>query len=233
MKETVKELNKRFEKENAEDILQYLFEHYQDKVIFTTSMGVEDQIITHILSAIDKNAAIVMLDTGRMFYEVYDLVERTENRYNIRIKLCFPDFRKVEDMVNKYGINLFYESVENRRRCCHIRKIEPLRRALGGRRLWITGLRKEQSSTRKSLKIIEQDVSNDIIKVNPLLYWSVDDVWDYVHHHRVPYNPLHDRGYPSIGCQPCTRAVEPGEDIRAGRWWWEKPETKECGLHKA
>lgn len=233
MKESIKQLNNKFTNGSAENILQYILEHYKDKVVFTSSMGIEDQVITHIMAGIDRNSNIAMLDTGRMFYEVYDLIEKTESRYNIKVRAYFPDYKAVEKMVNTKGINLFYENIKNRMECCHIRKIEPLKRALAGNDIWITGLRTEQSTTRKGLQFVEWDESNKIIKVNPLLNWTIDDVWEYVHHHKVPYNPLHDKGYPSIGCQPCTRAVQPGEDIRAGRWWWENPETKECGLHKA
>ncbi len=233
MKESIKQLNDKFANGSAENILQYILEHYKDKAVFTSSMGVEDQVITHIMAGIDRNSNIALLDTGRMFYEAYDLIEKTESRYNLKIRVFFPDYKVVEKMVNTKGINLFYENIKNRKECCHIRKIEPLKRALAGNDIWITGLRTEQSTTRKGLQFAEWDESNKIIKVNPLLNWTIDDVWEYVHHHKVPYNPLHDKGYPSIGCQPCTRAVQPGEDIRAGRWWWENPETKECGLHKA
>ncbi len=233
MKETITELNKRFEKYSAEDILQYLIDQYPEKIIFTSSMGIEDQVITGMLAGFDKNPDIIMLDTGRLFYEVYDLIEKTENRYNIKIKIFFPDFKEVEEMVNSKGINLFYDNIENRKQCCRIRKTEPLSRAIADYKVWVTGLRTEQSTTRKNLKIVEWDSVNNIIKINPLLNWTNDDIWDYVHEHKVPYNPLHDKGYPSIGCQPCTRSVQPGEEVRAGRWWWESPETKECGLHKA
>jgi phosphoadenosine phosphosulfate reductase len=167
-----------------------------------------------------------------MFPESYDLLEVTRQRYKVQIKVFFPQQKAVEDMVNRKGINLFYESVENRKLCCHIRKIEPLKRALENVDVWISGLRREQSVTREDLALVEWDNLNHKIKLNPLINWTSTDLWDYIRQNNIPYNPLHDQGYPSIGCQPCTRAVEPGEDIRAGRWWWEHPELKECGLHK-
>ncbi len=231
MKDTVNKLNKHLDGESSLNMLRYVLKNYSEKAVFTSSMSIEDQVITHLIAGINKNTNIITLDTGRMFYEFYDLIEETENRYNIKITIYFPDFKKVEEMVNTRGINLFYNNIENRKYCCNIRKIEPLKRSLANKEVWITGLRNEQSSTRKNLNTIEWDDSNNIIKVNPLLYWNTKEVWDYIRNNQIPYNPLHDKGYPSIGCQPCTRAIKPGEDVRAGRWWWENPETKECGLH--
>ncbi len=233
MKETAIQLNIRLREEKPEDILAFLYNSYPGKVTFSSSMGAEDQVITHMLAGIDKNPSIFTLDTGRLFYETYDLIEKTNKRYGIRVRIMFPDREKVEQMVNTKGVNLFYHSVENRKLCCHIRKIEPLRRALKGNKIWITGLRREQSPTRKDISLAQWDDANGIIKVNPLLEWTEDQVWDYINTHNVPYNPLHDKGYPSLGCKPCTRAVMPGENIRDGRWWWERPETKECGLHQS
>ena len=152
--------------------------------------------------------------------------------YGIKIRLYFPDYKEVEDMVARYGVNLFYESIEKRRLCCHIRKLGPLKRAFSGLKVWICGLRREQSVTRTSDELVEWDANNGLLKLNPLIDWTEEQVWDYVRVHGVPYNKLHDQGFPSIGCQPCTRAVKPGEDVRAGRWWWEDPDHKECGLHK-
>lgn len=231
MNGTAEKLNKKLENSTAESVLQYFIEQYKDKAVFTTSMGAEDQVITHIMAGVSQNASIITLDTGRMFYEVYDLIEKTESRYGVKIKIFFPAFEKVEEMVNTHGINLFYKSIENRKKCCQIRKTEPLKRALKNKDVWITGLRAEQSVTRQDLRIVEWDDLNKKMKVNPLLHWTRQDLWDYIHKHKIPYNPLHDKGYPSIGCQPCTRAIQEGEDVRAGRWWWENPETKECGLH--
>lgn len=216
---------------SAEEILEKALDLFGNKVSFATSMGAEDQVITHMLAKISKSANIFTLDTGRVFPETYDLLHRTVNRYGLQIKSFYPDTTQVEEMVNSKGINLFYESIENRKLCCHVRKIVPLRRALTGMDAWITGLRREQSVTRTDLRIVEWDAGNGLIKINPLLEWSEEQVWDFIKNNSIPYNKLHDQGFPSIGCQPCTRAIEKGEDLRAGRWWWELPESKECGLH--
>jgi phosphoadenosine phosphosulfate reductase len=215
----------------AEEILEKAIALFGNKITFATSLGAEDQVITYMISKIDKSANIITLDTGRVFPETYDLLHRTVNRYGINIKSYYPDTTQVEEMVNTKGINLFYESIENRKSCCHVRKIVPLRRALKGMDAWITGLRREQSVTRTDLKIVEWDAANGLIKINPLLEWSEEQVWDFIKTNNIPYNKLHDQGFPSIGCQPCTRAIEKGEDLRAGRWWWEMPDSKECGLH--
>ncbi len=231
-KEKVVQYNQHFKDKVPEEILSYLIEQHPGKVQFSSSMGAEDQVITHMLSEITSDPPIFTLDTGRLFYETYELIHKTNNRYGIHIRIMFPDAGKVEEMVNSKGINLFYESIENRKLCCHIRKIEPLRRALKGQEIWITGLRREQSPTRTGLQYVEWDKDNRILKVNPLLEWSEAMVWDFIRANKVPYNSLHDKGFPSLGCQPCTRAIMPGEDIRAGRWWWENPDSKECGLHR-
>jgi phosphoadenosine phosphosulfate reductase len=215
----------------VEEILEKVIVLFGNKITFATSLGAEDQVITYMISKIDKSANIITLDTGRVFPETYELLHRTVNRYGINIKSYYPDTTQVEEMVNTKGINLFYESIENRKLCCHIRKIVPLRRALQGMDAWITGLRREQSVTRTDLKIVEWDDANGLIKINPLLEWSETQVWEYIKSKNIPYNKLHDQGFPSIGCQPCTRAIEKGEDLRAGRWWWEMPDSKECGLH--
>jgi len=215
----------------SDEILEKALALFAEKITFATSLGAEDQVITYILSKIDKSANIITLDTGRVFPETYDLLHRTVNRYGINIKSYCPETIQVEEMVNTKGINLFYESIENRKLCCHVRKIVPLRRALQGMAAWITGLRREQSVTRTDLKIVEWDAANGLIKINPLLEWSEKELWEYIKANNIPYNKLHDQGFPSIGCQPCTRAIEKGEDLRAGRWWWEMPDSKECGLH--
>ena len=160
------------------------------------------------------------------------MIERTNLTYGIKIRLYFPDYREVEEMVAAHGVNLFYESIEKRRLCCHVRKLTPLKRAFAGLQVWICGLRREQSVTRRSDECVEWDAQNGLLKLNPLIDWTEAQVWDYIRSHAVPYNKLHDAGFPSIGCQPCTRAIHPGEDIRAGRWWWEDPTHKECGLHQ-
>lgn len=225
-------LNQRFEKHSPIDVIRSFLDEYREKIVFSTSLGAEDQVIMHMIASIDKSIPVFTLDTGRMFQETYDLLDSTQKRFGMPIIIYFPDKEVVEDMVRSKGINLFYESVENRKLCCHVRKIEPLKRALQPYDVWISGLRREQSVTRHGLNLVEWDEMNAKIKLNPLIDWTQEAVWDYIRHHRIPYNILHDRGYPSIGCLPCTRAVEPGEDIRSGRWWWEQPEFKECGLHK-
>jgi len=230
-KYNIDHLNELWNGLSAEEILEKALELFGNKVSFATSMGAEDQVITHMLAKISKSANIFTLDTGRVFPETYDLLHRTVNRYGLQIKSYYPDTMQVEEMVNSKGINLFYESIENRKLCCHVRKIVPLRRALTGMDAWITGLRREQSVTRTDIKIVEWDAGNGLIKINPLLEWSEEQVWDFIKNNSIPYNKLHDQGFPSIGCQPCTRAIEKGEDLRAGRWWWELPESKECGLH--
>lgn len=222
----------RFEGLDATQALSLAVSLFPDKICFATSLGAEDQVILHLIASAGLPVKVFTLDTGRMFPETYDLLEKSRLRYKIPIEVYFPDYVEVEQMVNEKGINLFYESIENRKLCCLVRKTHPLRRALKGMELWITGLRREQSLTRHEACNFEWDEVNGLYKLNPLIDWSTDQVWDYIHKKGIPYNTLHDKGFPSIGCQPCTRAVLPGEDIRAGRWWWENPETRECGLHK-
>ncbi|HNW98963.1 MAG TPA: phosphoadenylyl-sulfate reductase [Bacteroidales bacterium] len=226
------ELNKKFAKAETQEVLKYFFNEYKNKIVFASSLGLEDQVITDMIVKINPNANIFTLDTGRIFPETYELLEKTNKHYNINIKIFFPDFTEVEKMVNKKGINLFYESVENRKLCCKIRKTQSLKRALTGMDAWICGLRREQSITRFATPLVEWDKENNLIKINPLYEWTEQQVWDYIKKNNVPYNTLHDKNFPSIGCQPCTRAINKGDDIRSGRWWWEEPENKECGLHK-
>lgn len=229
----IEQLNRELEGKPAEMVLKTVMEQFGNKIGFSTSLGAEDQVITSMIAGINKQAYLFTLDTGRMFPETYDVLHKTINRFGLAIRVFYPDAGKVETMVNEKGINLFYESVENRKLCCNTRKIEPLRRALSGLQAWITGLRRQQSVTRNEMRLVEWDSSNNLIKVNPLIEWTDEMVWMEIHQKNIPYNILHDQGFPSIGCQPCTRAVQEGEDIRAGRWWWELPESKECGLHKA
>jgi phosphoadenosine phosphosulfate reductase len=200
-------------------------------VRFTTSFGVEDQAITHAIATNKLDIDIVTIDTGRLFPETYDVWAQTEERYGIRIPAVTPNRDRVEAFVREYGINGFRASLQNRQTCCAIRKSEPLRRALTGADAWITGLRAEQSPNRRGTPLAEFDEQHDLIKINPLADWNGRDVARYVANNRIPYNVLHDRGFPSIGCAPCTRAVRAGEPERAGRWWWEEDQKKECGLH--
>lgn len=228
----IRELNKTFSNKNSQDVLKYFLERFTGRIGLSSSLGLEDQALTHMICTIDRSTKIFTLDTGRLFPETYSLINKTNLTYDIKIQIYFPDYKKVEEMVSTKGINLFYESVEFRHLCCNIRKVEPLKRALQGLDVWITGLRREQNITRKNMQLVEWDEDDEIIKLNPLIEWSEREVKDYIKTHNVPYNTLHDKGFPSIGCLPCTRAIKDDEDIRAGRWWWENPEHRECGLHK-
>jgi len=198
---------------------------------FANSLGAEDMVLTDLINRHQINIGIFSLDTGRLPQETYDLMQVISSRYEVPLNIYFPDTARVEEYVAQQGINAFYDSVESRKLCCQIRKVEPLRRALSGKRAWITGMRREQAVTRGTLQLSEYDAGNGLQKFNPLLDWSTADVWAYIRQNDVPYNKLHDRSYPSLGCAPCTRAVNAGEDLRAGRWWWEDPDNKECGLH--
>ena len=231
MVDKIAEYNNILANATPSEVLTFFLKEFHGQITFATSLGAEDQVITQMLAEIDPSVVIFMLDTGRMFQETYDLLDLTQKKYKIKIRSYFPDANAVEEMVNDKGINLFYESIENRKLCCHIRKIEPMKRALQGMKAWISGLRKGQSVTRKSLQLVEYDEMNQMIKINPLINWTEDEVGKQIIELKIPYNPLHDKGYPSIGCLPCTRAIQAGEDIRSGRWWWELPEFKECGLH--
>lgn len=232
MKALADQLNERFAGKQPEEVLAYFLKEYQGHIALASSLGIEDQVLTDMICKIAPETRIFTLDTGRLFPETYSLIERTNMTYGIKIQLFFPDYRELEKMVGDHGVNLFYESIEKRRLCCHIRKLEPLKRAFSGLKVWICGLRHEQSVTRTDNQLVEWDKQNDLLKLNPLIDWSEEQVWKYIRERGVPYNKLHDQGFPSIGCQPCTRAIQPGEDVRAGRWWWEDPEHKECGLHK-
>jgi len=207
-----------------------LADRFPGQVAFSTSFGQEDQVIMEIIAREDLPVRIFTLDTGRLFNETYELIDLTRLRYRREIEVFFPDTKRVEALVNEKGFTSFYESVENRKECCHIRKVEPLNRALKGVTVWVTGLRAGQSDNRKDLPLLEWDASRGIYKYNPLISWTHEQVLQHLSAKNVPYNPLHDKGFVSIGCAPCTRAIEPGEDPRAGRWWWEQSQ-KECGLH--
>ncbi|MFB6320131.1 phosphoadenylyl-sulfate reductase [Saccharicrinis sp. FJH54] len=232
LKDKVEYYNDLLKDKTPQDVLSFFYNEFNDKIALSSSLGAEDQVLTDMIAKHARGMRIFTLDTGRLFPETYSLISRTNDKYGIKIHIMFPDYKSVEKMVKDKGINLFYESVENRKLCCHIRKIEPLKRAFKDLDVWVCGLRASQSVTRQNVHIVEWDEPNALIKINPLANWSEDDVWDYIKKNGVPYNALHNKGFPSIGCQPCTRAIADGEDIRAGRWWWENPETKECGLHK-
>lgn len=215
----------------AGEVIQWAREEFGRRVAFASSLGAEDQVIAHLLAEAAPGTRVFTLDTGRLFPETYELIERTQSRYKLSIEVFMPEAAEVEAMVKSHGINLFYRSVENRKLCCGVRKIHPLKRALVGVDAWICGLRRAQGMTRQQLRVIEWDEAHGIAKVSPLWNWSEKEIWDFIRQNQIPYNPLHDQGFLSIGCSCCTRAVAPGEDIRAGRWWWESPEHKECGLH--
>lgn len=200
-------------------------------VVFANSFGAEDMVLTDLIGKYFSNIDMFTLDTGRLPEETYSLVKEVEDRYSIKVRIYFPESAAVEKYTTQNGPNGFYNSIDARKACCHIRKVEPLKRALSGKGAWITGLRRDQAPTRKDIGESEFDIDNGLQKISPLLNWNLSDVWAYLKEFNVPYNALHDKGYTSIGCAPCTRAITPGEDVRAGRWWWENPETKECGLH--
>ena len=230
--EEIKELNERFAEAAPEEVIKYFLERYGDRIALSSSLGLEDQVLTDMVCKAVKSPRIFTLDTGRLFPETYNLIDRTNLTYGVRIAVFFPERTEVEKLVAECGMNCFYESIENRKRCCRVRKLEPLKRAFEGLDVWICGLRREQSVTREGMQLVEWDEAHGLVKLNPLIGWHESDVREYIRKHNVPYNKLHDNGFPSIGCQPCTRAVKEGEDIRAGRWWWESPDHRECGLHK-
>jgi phosphoadenosine phosphosulfate reductase len=213
------------------EALTLLGKEFSGKIVFSTSFGLEDQAITHLIFSKNIPIRIFTLDTGRLFTETYAVWSRTLEMYGKQIEVFAPKTESVQKLVSEKGPNSFYESVENRKECCHIRKVEPLQRALKGNEVWITGIRKEQSANRNDLSSVEWDDKNSIVKYHPLFDWNLEQVKKYVKENNIPYNSLHDKGFPSIGCQPCTRAVKEGEDARAGRWWWEEADKKECGLH--
>ncbi len=224
------ELIQEIESSSLPEAVSLVADLFPGKVVFSSSLGQEDQVLTDIIFKNNLPVKIFTIDTGRLFNETYELLDKTTARYKNQVQVYFPEAADVETFVATKGINSFYESVENRKDCCFIRKVKPLNRALAGASVWITGLRAEQSENRKGMPIIEWDQDRQLYKFNPLIRWTYDEVLDYIKEFNVPYNTLHDKGFISIGCAPCTRAIEPGENARAGRWWWEASH-KECGLH--
>lgn len=224
-------LNAELQGKSIVEKLNFLVESYLGKVVFTTSFGYEDQVITDLIFKNEIPVEVVTLDTGRLFEETYKVYNSTLKKYGRPIKAYFPPTEKVEHLLNEKGPFSFYESLENRKECCFIRKVIPLKRALKGNEIWITGIRSSQSDNRSEMQEFEWDPVNEIVKYNPLMDWSIERTIEYIKENYVPYNVLHDKGFVSIGCEPCTRAIRPGEDIRAGRWWWERGSNKECGLH--
>ncbi len=218
---------------NEVQALTALVQAFPGQVTFSSSFSFEDQVITHDILSNNLPISIFTLDTGRLFAETYSVWNSTNDRYKTSVKAWYPKHDLLQEFVAAKGPNSFYESVENRKACCYIRKVEPLQRALAGNKVWVTGLRAEHSAARHELQQVEWDETNQVIKYHPLLHWTTEALQAYIKKHNIPYNPLHDRGFVSIGCAPCTRAIKPGEDFRAGRWWWEDADKKECGLHES
>ena len=235
VQETVEDCADEIDGLAAHETVRWGMERYGSKLILASSFGAEDVVLIDMAArageSTGKSIRIVTLDTGRLHQETYDVMDAIRARYELTIEVFSPQAEPLQQMVHSKGLNLFYHSTDDRKQCCGVRKMEPLRRALSGADAWMTGLRREQNVTRSVLRNLEWDAGNNLAKINPLHNWSWDDVWDYIRTHDVPYNVLHDEGFPSIGCAPCTRAISAGDDLRAGRWWWELPETKECGLH--
>lgn len=227
----LKELKNHLSGKTIERMLFELTAIFPGEVIFTTSFGIEDQVISHKILSNNLNIKIITLDTGRLFNETYDVFSKTITKYGNKINVYFPDYLSVEKMVTEKGPYSFFESVENRKECCSIRKVLPLNRALAGMKCWISGIRADQSDNRGSMDWIEYDEDKKLFKIYPLFDWTFNEVTSFAKENNVPYNLLHDKGFVSIGCQPCTKAIEPGEDFRAGRWWWENDGPKECGCH--
>lgn len=225
-------LNRQFENSTPQQVLQYFMEKIGERLALSSSLSIEDQTLTDMMLKIDKQAHIFTLDTGRLFPETYQLIDQTNEHYGVKLRVFCPQTEDLQRFVATEGINPFYESIEKRHACCQVRKLEPLSRAFRNLDAWVCGLRNSQSVTRSSMRLIEWDEQHGLLKINPLIHWSEEQVWDYIKSNRVPYNRLHDKGFPSIGCEPCTRAVRHIDDIRAGRWWWESPEHRECGLHQ-
>lgn len=216
---------------SAAEGLRYLAGKFSGNIAFSSSLGIEDQLVTHYIFDNNLSVRVFTLDTGRLFNETYTLLHKTNQRYDQKIEVYFPKHEAVEQLLHNKGPLSFYDSIENRKECCYIRKVEPLKRALQGVKVWITGLRADQSDNRQSLQLLEWDDNFKVIKYNPLLDYTLDDVRAAIKEYNIPYNTLHDRGFVSIGCAPCTRAINEGENFRAGRWWWEDNSKKECGLH--
>ncbi len=229
---TTSNLTDKISRLSISGVLRLLSEIYPGQVSFSTSFSLEDQVILEHIAAENLPISVFTLDTGRLFSETYSVWSASLEKYRVPIKAYTPDYQLLEPFVKEKGPNAFYESVENRKQCCFIRKVEPLKRALAGQKVWITGIRAEHSGIRSQLGLLEWDEANKVTKYNPLLNWTQEAVKKYILDHDVPYNILHNRGFVSIGCAPCTRAIRPGEDFRAGRWWWEEAGKKECGLHR-
>lgn len=229
--ESAKDWQRELQGKSAEKVIAFAGAKFGEKLGFATSLGLEDMVVLDFVRKHAPKTCLFTLDTGRLPEETYQLLQKVREAWGISIHILFPDPAEVEEMVNTQGPNLFYESLEKRKLCCKVRKVNPLRKKLSSLDAWMTGLTHYQAVTRKDTPVVEWDASFSLYKFNPIVHWKKSEVSDYIREHKVPYNALHDRGYPSIGCAPCTRAIKEGEDLRAGRWWWENPEVKECGLH--
>ncbi|NHI04127.1 Adenylyl-sulfate reductase [thioredoxin] [Candidatus Nitrosotalea sp. TS] len=228
--EQIQQLNEKLK--TPQDVLKWALDNLHPKIAMASSFGAEDVVVIDMMMKLNPKSRIFTLDTGRLNQETYDVMDEIRNKYNMNIEVMFPDSNEVEEMVRVNGMNLFYQSMGNRKLCCGIRKVHPLKKMLSTVDGWITGLRADQTEVRSNVQRIEIDPQhNGIIKVNPIIEWTWEQTWDYIKNNKVPYNKLHDKGYPSIGCEPCTRAIKSGEPLRAGRWWWETDPQKECGLH--
>ena len=228
----VEELNNEFSSKSPEDSLKWALDNVHPNIALASSFGAEDVVVIDMLMKISPEARVFTLDTGRLNQETYNVMDDVKNKYNLTLEIMFPDTEETQNMVREHGMNFFYKGQENRKLCCGVRKVKPLKKMLGTLEGWITGIRADQTDNRGDAAIFEVDnVFGGILKVNPIINWSWDETWDYIKANNVPYNKLHDKGYPSIGCEPCTRAIKEGEDLRAGRWWWENESDKECGLH--
>ena len=231
-KYNLEEMNRELENKSPKDIIEYAINLLGvEKVTTASSLSIEDQMLTHIALGVNKESKVFILDTGRHFQSTYDVMDETQRKYGFKYEVYFPETKELEEFVRTYGPNTFYIDVANRKKCCEIRKTKPLKRALSNVDAWIVGLRREQGITRTDVPIVSFDETHGILKFSPLAKLSEDDVWAYIKENKVPFSELYNKGFRSIGCEPCTRAVKKGEDIRAGRWWWENPASKECGLH--
>lgn len=230
--EELNKLNDEYTSKSAQEVLKWTLNDLHPKVALASSMGAEDVVIIDMLAKINPEARVFTLDTGRLNQETYDVMDAIKAKYGIKLEVMFPDTKEVVDMVREHGMNLFYKDLDSRHMCCGIRKVHPLESMLSTLDGWITGLRSDQTQVRGSSGKFEIDTQHaSMMKINPIIDWSWQQVLDYIKDNDVPYNKLHDQGYPSIGCEPCTRAIKEGEDLRAGRWWWEQESDKECGLH--
>ncbi len=231
MNDKIEQLNQEWQDLSPEEVLTAAALEFSGSVTLASSLGSEDQVLTDMMAKSGSDADVFVLDTGRLNAETQDVLSASQSKYDLRYRVFKPETGAVEAYVAAHGLDAFYDSIELRKKCCGIRKVVPLNNALTGYKAWVTGIRRAQSVTRMETPLVEWDEAHQMVKINPLYLWSKKQVWSYIGENEVPYNALHDMGYASIGCEPCTRAVKAGEDERAGRWWWEAPEHKECGLH--